>query len=55
MAAGGTGSLSAGVQRLAARGLARTFDVGARFWLDIDDAVAFGHLVREEALVALRS
>lgn len=50
VAAGGEGSLSAGVQRLAGRGLARTFDVGARFWLDIDDAVAFGHAEREEAL-----
>jgi hypothetical protein len=28
--------------RLADRGLAHTFDIGARFWLDIDDPVAHG-------------
>jgi hypothetical protein len=46
---GGPGSLSAGVQRLAAAGQASTFDIGERFWLDVDDAIAFGHAEREEA------
>jgi 1L-myo-inositol 1-phosphate cytidylyltransferase len=50
--AGGGGGLSGGVQRLADQGLARTFDVGARFWLDVDDAVAFGHAEREQARLA---
>ncbi len=52
VAAGGPGSLSAGVQRLAERGLAKTYDVGARFWIDIDDAVAFGHAEREQGRLA---
>jgi 1L-myo-inositol 1-phosphate cytidylyltransferase len=49
VAAGGQGSLSAGVQRLAAAGRASTWDVGERFWLDVDDAVAFEHAERELA------
>ncbi len=49
VAAGGAGSLSAGVQRLPAVGRASTWDIGDRFWLDVDDAVAFGHAEREEA------
>lgn len=40
VAQGGGGSISAGVLRLAARGLAATFDIGDRFWIDIDDAAA---------------
>ncbi|HTK35280.1 MAG TPA: NTP transferase domain-containing protein [Caulobacteraceae bacterium] len=52
VAAGGSGGLSNGVQRLADQGLARTFDIGARFWLDVDDAVAFGHAEREQARLA---
>ena len=52
VAEGGNGGLSAGVQRLAARGLASTFDIGGRFWLDVDDAVAFGHAEREQARMA---
>jgi choline kinase len=43
LADGGTGSISGGMTRLADRGLAHTFDIGARFWLDIDDPVAHGH------------
>jgi choline kinase len=38
IAAGGSGSLSAGVQRLADAGLARTMDVDAARWIDVDDA-----------------
>jgi choline kinase len=52
VAEGGAGSLSDGVRRLADRGLARTYDIGARFWLDVDDAVAFGHAEREQARLA---
>ena len=48
-AAGGEGSISAGMTRLAARGLADTFDIGDRFWLDVDDAVAWGHAERLRA------
>jgi choline kinase len=55
VAAGGAGSLSAGVQQLAAAGQAFTYDIGDRFWLDVDDAIAFGHAEREEARSALRS
>jgi choline kinase len=55
VAASGTGSLSAGVQGLAAAGQAFTYDIGDRFWLDVDDAVAFGHAEREEAQAGSRS
>lgn len=51
-AGGGAASLSAGVQRLADRGLAATWDIGARFWLDVDDAVAFERAEREQARFA---
>jgi len=37
IAAGGTGSLSEGVQRLAHRGLARTHDIGSARWIDVDE------------------
>lgn len=40
VAEGGGGSISEGVLRLAARGLAATYDIGDRFWIDIDDAAA---------------
>ena len=36
IAAGGSGSLSEGVQRLADAGLASTVDVGAARWIDVD-------------------
>jgi len=47
--AGGPGSISAGMMRLAPLGLARTHDIGARFWLDVDDPVAHGHAERLRA------
>jgi 1L-myo-inositol 1-phosphate cytidylyltransferase len=42
-------SLSGGIKVLAARGRARTWDAGAAFWLDVDDAAA---LAKAEAAVA---
>ncbi|HWA61478.1 MAG TPA: NTP transferase domain-containing protein [Caulobacteraceae bacterium] len=47
--AGGNGGISAGMQILADRGHAHTHDIGARFWLDVDDKVAFGHAERAAA------
>jgi choline kinase len=41
--AGGAGGVSDGMRRLAAQGLARAYDIGDRFWLDVDDGVAHGH------------
>jgi choline kinase len=41
LAAGGTGSLSEGVQALADEGRAFTRDIGGRWWLDVDDEAAF--------------
>jgi choline kinase len=46
IAAGGQGSISGGMTRLADRGLARAFDIGERFWLDVDDAAAWEHAER---------
>jgi choline kinase len=40
LADGGAGSLSEGVQRLAARGDAMTVEIEGARWLDVDDAVA---------------
>lgn len=37
IAAGGAGSLSGGVQRLAGAGRARTLDIGPARWIDVDD------------------
>jgi choline kinase len=41
LAAGGTGSLSEGVQALADAGRAFAWDCGGRWWLDVDDEAAF--------------
>lgn len=41
LAAGGSGSLSEGVQALADSGRAFTRDTGGRWWLDVDDEAAF--------------
>ena len=41
VAAGGTGSLSEGVQALADEGRAFAWDCGGRWWLDVDDEAAF--------------
>ena len=46
VADGGVGSISEGMQRLGAQGLASTFDIGDKFWLDIDDPAAFGRAER---------
>lgn len=40
--AGGTGSISEGVQRLADRGRAHVLDVTGRRWLDVDDPRSLG-------------
>ncbi|HTI67176.1 MAG TPA: NTP transferase domain-containing protein [Caulobacteraceae bacterium] len=47
VAAGG-GALSGAVQRLADRGLAMTLDIGDRFWIDVDDEIAFEQAESEE-------
>ena len=41
LAAGGSGSLSEGVQTLADSGRAFVWDCGGRWWLDVDDEAAF--------------
>jgi choline kinase len=41
LAAGGAGSLSEGVQRLAEAGTAQTFDIEGRWWIDVDDEAAW--------------
>ena len=47
VAQGGIGSISEGMQQLADKGLAAAFDIGDRFWIDIDDPAAFGRAERE--------
>jgi len=42
VAEGGSGSLSAGVQRLAGEGRAQTLDIGTARWIDVDDARMLG-------------
>ena len=49
VAGGGNGGISAGMQLLADRGHAHVHDIGDRFWLDVDDKVAFGHAERAAA------
>jgi len=51
----GGGSLSGGVKGLAGRGLARTYDIGARFWIDVDDDVAFEQATNEQSRLSARS
>jgi len=52
VAAGGGGSISAGMQRLAERGKARVFDIGARFWIDVDDTLAFEQAEIEQSKIS---
>ncbi len=52
MAGGGPGSISAGMQRLADADRAWSFDVGDRFWIDVDDAAALEKAERYLALAA---
>lgn len=52
MVQGGSGSITAGVLRLAGCGLATTLDIGQRFWLDVDDAAAHAHAEREYSPVS---
>ena len=49
LAEGGGGSISGGMTHLARRGLARAFEIGERFWLDVDDPVAWAHAERLSA------
>jgi len=49
IAAGGNGSISAGVEALAASGGARVTDIGDAWWLDVDDPKA---LAQAEAALA---
>jgi 1L-myo-inositol 1-phosphate cytidylyltransferase len=49
IAAGGSGGISGGMMRLAAQGRAWTFDIGERFWLDVDDPTAHGQAERLRA------
>ncbi len=49
IATGGVGGISGGMTRLAARGLARAFDIGERFWLDVDDPAAHSQAERRRA------
>ena len=48
--AGGGGSLSEGVQRLADQGAAFTLEIGGRHWIDVDDPASFRNA---EAMVAM--
>ncbi len=48
---GGPGSISAGMQRLADAGRAHVFDIGDRFWIDVDDEAA---LEKAERYLATR-
>jgi choline kinase len=50
IAEGGTGSISAGVEALAATGDARVIDIGDAWWLDVDDPRALAQA--EDAFAA---
>lgn len=50
--AGGAGAISAGMQRLAEAGLAGSFDIGERFWIDVDDEAALAKAERHVATPA---
>ena len=49
VAGGGAGGISAGMQRLADAGRAASFDIGDRFWLDVDDGAALEKAERHVA------
>ncbi len=49
VADGGAGGISAGMQRLAEAGRAGTFDIGDRFWIDVDDEAALAKAERQTA------
>ena len=49
VAAGGSASISAAMMRLSSLGKAKTFDIGERFWLDVDDPAAHEHAERLRA------
>jgi len=51
----GGGGISGGMQRLADRGRARVFDIGDRFWIDVDDALAFEQAEIEHARLATKA
>ncbi len=50
IAAGGAGSISAGVEALAQQGLARVCDIGDTWWLDVDDPRALA--LAEDAMAS---
>ncbi|HEX5182769.1 MAG TPA: NTP transferase domain-containing protein [Allosphingosinicella sp.] len=52
---GGSGSLSEGVQRLAADGVAFVHDIGTGWWLDVDDEPAFRRAERALPAQLLRA
>ncbi|KQT31239.1 hypothetical protein ASG29_14810 [Sphingomonas sp. Leaf412] len=52
VAAGGAGSISAGVEALAATGGARVADIGDAWWLDVDDPRALEQAEQALALAA---
>jgi 1L-myo-inositol 1-phosphate cytidylyltransferase len=54
IASGATGSLSDGMQRLADAGQAGTVDIGAAWWMDVDDPRAHA-LAEAQAPLALQS
>lgn len=54
LAAGGSGSLSEGVQRLADAGRAYVCDIGDGWWVDVDDAPAFRRAEAELPAVLAR-